>query len=266
MTAIQFFPLVALALVLKPSLLVPTTPPSPTQTPPVGLTSQAPYAMPAMQGPPASVPASKTTTEQTAKPAASPVSATPNEATPRETFSQLTLFLFGSGLALFVALLGWSDQIRGINSDTKNLATTFVEKTKISRKHFLSAVKPASPDEQLIALTALMVSKKLTTVPNVELLSKFKQWNEQWGKLESLSSRKYDLTMALTMSLFLAGVASLFTNASSRFHIRNLSARVEVLLLIVPLLIVAALICILILASRQERLFKELLNEIEDKV
>ena len=31
-----------------------------------------------------------------------------------EVFSELPLFLFGSGLALFVALLGWSDQIRGV--------------------------------------------------------------------------------------------------------------------------------------------------------
>src|SRR4051812_11775225 len=29
---------------------------------------------------------------------------------PKESFSQLTLFLFASGLALFIALLGWSDQ------------------------------------------------------------------------------------------------------------------------------------------------------------
>src|SRR5579872_466092 len=39
------------------------------------------------------------------------VAASANE--PRESFSEFTLFLFASALALFVALLGWSDQIRG---------------------------------------------------------------------------------------------------------------------------------------------------------
>lgn len=252
--------LLVMALALSLRLMAQATSPNPALRPQVKLT-------PAHQRLPASGAAPKTNTDQPPQPAASiPPSSTPVEATGGETFSQLTLFLFGSGLALFVALLGWSDQIRGINRDTKDLASKFMEKTKIRRQDFLSAVKPTSPDEQLIALTALMVSRKLTTVPDVELLSKFKQWNEQWGSLERLSSRKYDLTMALTISLFLAGAASLFTKASSRLHIRNLSARLEVLLLIVPLLIVAALICILILASGRERLFKKLLNEIEDEV
>ena len=189
-----------------------------------------------------------------------------NQSTPAETFSQLTLFLFGSGLALFVALLGWSDQIRGINKDTKDLESKFLENTKIRKDDFLAVVKVTAPAEQLHAIANLMGSERLTTVSSVELLSLFKKWNEQWGDLERLSSRKYDLTIALTVSLFLAGVASLFTNAKSHVRIWDLCARTEVLLLAVPMLFVAALIRIMILASKRERRFKDLLNEIEEKV
>lgn len=64
---------------------------------------------------------------------------------PRDSFAEPTLFLFGGGVALFVALLGWSDEIRGINKDTLDLEQKFLKATKIDRQIFSSVVKPVLP-------------------------------------------------------------------------------------------------------------------------
>ena len=67
----------------------------------------------------------------------------------------MPLFLFASALGLFVALLGWSDQIRGINKDTKELEARFLAETGSEKRDFLCVVKPKLPGEQLAALAKL---------------------------------------------------------------------------------------------------------------
>lgn len=187
-------------------------------------------------------------------------------AAPSETFSQLTLFLFGSGLALFVALLGWSDQIRGINKDTRDLETRFLATTRVEKSTFLAVAKSTDPNRQLQAVANLIGSAQLARVSDVELLVLFKSWNQQWDKLERFSSYKYDMTIVLTVLMFLSGVTSLFTSAGSDLRIFGARFRIEALLLTVPMLDVAALVCLIVLASRQDRRLRQLLSQIEDKV
>lgn len=188
-----------------------------------------------------------------------------NEARP-ETFSELTLFLFGSGVALFVALLGWSDQIRGINKDTREIEKRFLETTKINRTVFLSVVKPTSPDDQLAALTEILVSGKAQNVAAVEVLKIFQTWHRKWAVMEALALWKYRLAVVLTYSLFAAGLLSLLVNPHQVLLLRHLQVRALLLILVVPMAGFLAILTIIAVANYKEFYFHELLNSLSEKV
>ena len=183
-----------------------------------------------------------------------------------ETFSALTLFLFASALALFIALLGWSDQIRGIDKDTQELEKRFLEETGVDKRDFLCVIKPQPPGEQLAALAKLMRSNKLHSHDEVDLLSAFKAWKKDWTQLETLSTWKYNLTVALTLMLFLAGIISLFTHPSQQVPLHFFKVRTEMLVLTLPMSLVAVLLGTIIYGARLERALRTLLESIADKV
>ncbi len=217
---------------------------------------------PANDPAPKEVAAAQTTLQPTPNQATAPTSSTSNE--PRQSFSELTLFLFASGLAILVALLGWSDQIRGIDTDTKDLERRFLEDTGINKQDFLCIVKPRSPDEQLAALT--QVAEKLETGDMVVLLRTFKEWNVEWSQLERLSVWKYDLMVALTLVLFIAGIASLFSRPSQSIQLYFMTMRSEMLILLLPMAIIGLLLAIIIYSARREKRLRALLSSIADMV
>jgi hypothetical protein len=181
-------------------------------------------------------------------------------------FSELTLFLLASGLALFVALLGWSDQIRGINKDTREMEQKFLETTKVDRAVFLSVVKPASPDEQLAALTEILISGKLKDVAKVEVLQIFQTWHRKWTTLERLSVWKYRLSVILTYFLFAAGALSLFADPHAEVSVWHFHIRELLVILLIPIGGVLAILTIITVANYREAYFHELLTSLSDKV
>jgi len=183
---------------------------------------------------------------------------------PRDSFSQLTLFLFASGLALFAALLGWSDQIRGIYKDTRELERRFLEDTGIEKRDFLCIVKPQSPEKQLEAVT--QISGKIKSRSTVDLLRTFNKWNDEWSRLEKLSVWKYNLTVTLTVTLFIAGIASLFTSPSQSMRLHFITFRSEMLILLLPMSLISWLLGIIIDSARREKALRRLLNSIADMV
>jgi hypothetical protein len=191
----------------------------------------------------------------------------------KESFSQLTLFLFGSGLALFIALLGWSDQIRGIDRDTKELEHQFLEKTGIDKRSFLNIVKPESDNEQaealtqLEALTQVVQAGLLNTPEKKELLRTFAtSWKSQLAWIETLSAWKYNLTIALTVTLFIGGIASLYTSPTQQVHLFAITAKSELLVLLLPITLIMLLLVIIVLSVQREKALRSLLNSISDKL
>jgi hypothetical protein len=169
------------------------------------------------------------------------------------------LFLFASALALFVALLGWSDQIRGIDKDTKEMEGRFLEETGIEKRDFL-------PGEQLAVLTKLMKSGRIQGRDNVDLLSAFKGWKKEWSRLERLSTWKYNLTVLLTGAFFLAGIISLFTHPTDQIRLHFFRVRSEMLVLTMPMSLIVVLLGLIVYGSRLENALRALLDSIADKV
>jgi hypothetical protein len=189
-----------------------------------------------------------------------------DEAGRAHTFAELTLFLLAGGVALFVALLGWSDQIRGINQDTRDLERAFLEATGIDRQTFLSVVKSTSPTENLEALTQLLASGKLKTVSGVEALQIFQTWNRKWVALERLSAWKYGLSIALTYSLFVGGLLSLLITPHSEVYIFQIRASAPLLILVIPMVGFLGILTIIAVANHREAYFRTLLKTLSEKV
>ena len=183
-----------------------------------------------------------------------------------DIFSELTLFLFGSGVALFVALLGWSDQIRGINNDTREIETRFLDATQIDKSVFLSIVRPKTPDEQLVALTEILVSKKPRTAAAVEVLPIFQEWHQKWTSLESLSAWKYRLSVYLTYTLFASGFLSALVNPNIVVSAYYFHARMIFFILVIPMAGFLVILTIVAVANYKESHFRELLNLLSEKV
>lgn len=184
---------------------------------------------------------------------------------PKESFSQLTLFLFASGLGLFIALLGWSDQIRGIDKDTRDLEERFLKKTKINKGNFVEIVKPESPDDQLVALTQAVSDGKLTSMVSVKVLHAFADYIVKWSSLERLSNWKYNITVTLTFALFVSGTASLFTTPTQRLQVL-IAVRIELILLLLPMTLIGLLLFIIVCSARKEKELRSLLNSMSDMV
>jgi hypothetical protein len=185
---------------------------------------------------------------------------------PRESFSALTLFLFGSGLALFVALLGWSDQIRGIDKDTRELEGRFLESTGIQKRDFVRLVNSKAPAGQLGALTELVNAGKIITADSVQLVRTFTSWNSAWSRIERLSAWKYNLTITLTIALFGAGIGSLFTTPVQEIRFCMVAVRVEMLLLMLPMALIAVLLSIITCGAHREKALRTLVNTIAGMV
>lgn len=182
------------------------------------------------------------------------------------SFSELTLFLFGSGLALFVALLGWSDQIRGIDKDTRELERCFLAETGVDKKQLMSVIKASTRQAELKALTDVMCSGKLKHPDYVRLLDIFKQWHADWTHLQLVSMYKYNLTIGLTTSFFISGLISLHTYPNRYVDFADVLIREELLILLCPVLIMALLMVIIVYSSNKEKALRDLLIQISDMV
>lgn len=183
-----------------------------------------------------------------------------------ESFSQITLFLFGSGVAFFIALLAWSDQIRAIDNGVRALEDRFLEKTHLEKSDFLRIVKPKTADDRGFALLQVRSSGLMKTKSQAEVLQIFTRWNQEWSSIEFLTAGKYYLTITLTVVLFTVGIASLFTTASSKASLLSMQWTVEKLLLIPPAINAGALIIILICVAVRERTLRSIFESVSDMV
>lgn len=183
-------------------------------------------------------------------------------------FSELTLFLFGSGFALFVALLGWSEQIRTVSKETRTLENSFLKKHSLNRSQFLQMIRSDDPTKQAQALTEIMQSGTLQTVDQVKLLGYFKQWQNKLTELESLYGKKYSLSIGLTIYLFVAGALSIFSSTVSlpAISLYFFSLSITTLIVIIFLLLITSVLTIILMINNQEKTFHNLLITITDKV
>jgi len=187
---------------------------------------------------------------------ATPRSGTEGSGRTGTTAFDLTLFVFASGFALFVALIAWSDQIRGMAREAKEMERGFLQKHGLTREQFRSVLKPADPFEKLSGLTDIMKSGKLKTALDVAALGHFEEWLALSDRLRVLHSWKYWLTVALTISLFAAGLASVFVSGRGALAVA--------ILVFFPSLLLVAVLVLIVTIGRAESRFADILRILVD--
>lgn len=174
-------------------------------------------------------------------------------ASPAETreprFSDLTLFLLGSGFAIFVALLGWSDQIRGLAKETRELQSEFLRRHGLSRVELQPVLEAATPEEQLQCFTRLM--PRLSSASGVRLLPLLRDWHRQAKFLEKIQSWKYYLTVGLSFAFFCTGGLAAFQVS-------------EVWLILIPATLIFFLFCLILAANVAEQALHQTLNKMTE--
>jgi hypothetical protein len=210
--------------------------------------------------PPASAP-----TSSPSAPTATATAEAADSAITDTSSSDISLFLIGSGFALFVALLAWSEQIQSMKKDTRDLEAKFISSTTVDKRVFFSLMKSADPEDQLDALTQLLASSKLRTVPDVKVLGLFRTWYSQSQRLERYYLWKYRLTVGLTLFLFGGGVT---TQVVSDVSLSLFSWKTTLPLAIAAssLLLILIVLAVVLAINSKERRFHELLAQISETV
>lgn len=109
---------------------------------------------------------------------------------------------------MFIALLAWSDQIRGLTREVRSLEQDFLTRNAISREEFKKVLKGPRPRDRIHALTKLSTSAKFKSAADVDAIGQFARWLKVSRRVRMLSLCKYWCTVALTISLFLSGGAA----------------------------------------------------------
>lgn len=171
--------------------------------------------------------------------------------------------LFGAAFAFLLALLGWSDQIRGVQERTRSQERDLLNAHKISWRVLRQVIRPSegpSPKDQLLAVLGLVHQGFLKDQDDVALLELFKKVDATRAGLERAYDVRYWLIYACTVQLFLSGIAALFFEGaicSSTLTWEHLYAAAACLVLL-PILALTGI------AARREGDFRWGLNEIED--
>lgn len=174
----------------------------------------------------------------------------------------LSLLLLGSGFALYVALLAWSDQIQSLRRDTRELQSKFVTATKIDGHRFIDFLETKDPDRQIELLNVLLQSAELNKPANAEVVGQFLRWDAASTELARLSLWKYRLTVCLTLYLLVAGVIGVVT---SLLH-WPLSPEADMWLAAGAALLIFLGVGVVIHWNARERAFHDLVGAISAKV
>lgn len=187
---------------------------------------------------------------------------------------EITLFLIGSGMALFIALLGWSYQIRHPQKEVQELEEEFRRKWRLKRKELKPILKAGKIYERDVQLSFFEEIKAIAGVMSkvkdrrdIKLIGTFKKSKVLIERLEHLYDTKYKLTILLTALLLGAGFLSFFVGSAPLtldFKSYVLDTQWNTVFFILPFLLILFILVEIIKINKVEEDFKKTIKEITD--
>jgi len=179
----------------------------------------------------------------------------------------LATFFLATAVALFIALLGWGDQIRTPQKESKQLEKEFMEKHGIDwedLRYIIRKGEKVTPGKKMMALTNLMKKRKLKTKGIAEHSDCLKELDIAKVNIEKINLSKYNLTVYLTILFFIFGIISIILNIF--FGGLNIEYLFDFAFILIAIIIVI-LICRKILqANKEDEKFRGLIKKISDEV
>jgi len=125
-----------------------------------------------------------------------------------------------SGLAIFLAIFGWSEKIFGLSSKHLEIVLGFCEKTKLSYNNYIALMNLIKKEKSInpgrYAKKLLEILKKSNIqIGDKEIMKILKENRRLLRQFENLNSRKKTFFIVLFLFLFLGGSFLLYSEITS---------------------------------------------------
>ncbi len=166
-------------------------------------------------------------------------------------------FFLGGGLALLLALVGWSDQIRGLSRTAREREVQLLRTYGIEWAKIQTVIRPQDEDNPLDRLVDLLrlLPTGIGDEVGARLIHNFQTLHQISMRLSSLSTIRYWLLFSLSVQMLVAGVhlgSSWLPLTGHYFHYAAGS------------LIVVVILILTLLVGRGESRFEVTIGHIED--
>jgi len=172
--------------------------------------------------------------------------------------------LIGIGIALFVVLLAWGNQIRSIQKYTRDLERELIETKNLPWKDIkiLTNQNSRVEDKQL-SLSRLMKKRKLKSKDLPKLLQLFEKLNGVKENLKEISKSKYNLTFYSILVFLICGGISLL---NIKVPFKDVIFSLNILLGIIPFIFILFLLINIFKTNEKEEDFDSIIEDIYDNL
>ncbi len=175
--------------------------------------------------------------------------------------------LLGGAMTLFIALLGWSDKIKEVQTQTKELELQFLQKAPVKYPEFKQLVGSNKQKNRevsknfLLALSTLSkIASKKKGSKDISIVREISDLEKNLTLLKKCVRQKYTTTIKLTMSLFGSGIISL---TLEYFIPQSLAELFILLTCILPVIFLGKVFFILINVHKMEVRVQEILESLD---
>lgn len=170
----------------------------------------------------------------------------------------------GSGLAILLGLLAWSDKIKSWHKETMEAEKEFCNKRKIDWNQIRELTRGESSEKKLLALSKLLNTKSIKDKKEVEIIDQFSSLSNKRDRLKKLYSVKYALVIILAFLFFISGTVNLFIESTNKLTILKFIFPAEYISICLCILYtLAVLFFIIYLNSKDSEYRNELINVAE---
>lgn len=174
----------------------------------------------------------------------------------------LSAFLFGTGIALLVALLGWGNQIKENQSETKRLELLLAKRLGAKYKQVSEVTKKLDTNNVqqefvnvLSSVKEIINKDKINSSDHIQKLNSLSSIESDFDIIKKRYILKYELTIKLTLLCIGLGIITFFLNDILGVqHI--IIEMINYILSIVPLIYIYRILLLLIEIHKIEREFQ----------
>lgn len=179
-------------------------------------------------------------------------------------------FLLGSGFAVIIALLSWSDRIKDLQRETHEIESEFAKERKTTLRKIraiFSQQQEISLLERIDLLTSLFKrsSPETEIKITVEVVTSFQKLAKMWEKLENYLQWKFKLVVYIGYYLIISGSIAFFIPNQNHINLFGKQLLFDFLFVIPLILFSLFLLSFLLFINGKESAYRKELTETMEK-
>jgi hypothetical protein len=176
-------------------------------------------------------------------------------------------FLIGTGIALLMVLIGWSEQIGNLHKDTMEVEKEFSNDRKVKWSKIRPLIRSNStPEQKLKALNIIVEESNFQDTKDIDIMGKLSELDEKRCQLESLYNIKYILILCLTSLFFISGTINYFISASCKTNLFWFEIPTEFIFIFICVIFSFGILFYNIYLNSAENKYKDKLIQLKDQL